>query len=101
MSRSLELTILLVLIAVGNAACTINGCSSCSTTLTNGAFVETCYSCSTGFSLSGGKCDIDVGLLVGISLGSVGFVAAMIACFCFCNAYFKQVNKKPTEFNLK
>lgn len=101
MGRPTELTMMLLLVAVANSACTLNGCSSCSTTLTNGAFVETCYSCGTGFSLSAGKCDIDVGLLVGISLGSVGFVAAMIACFCFCNNYFKKANKKPTEFNLK
>lgn len=96
------MVILLCLVYLLNADCSTSGCQACTTALVGSAFVETCSQCGTGFVVtSSGGCDFDTGLVIGVGVGAILIIALQISCFCFCRMYFKEVQKKKTQYTLE
>ena len=79
-----------LLISLATSFCKTAGCNDCSTTLVSQVFTESCLICNTGYILnpSTSKCDFDIGLVTGVSIGAVIIVIVQITCFCICRAYF-------------
>ena len=92
---------ILLLLALANSACKLQGCNTCTNSFTGGLYVETCEACNTGFILSSGACTFDIGLVTGVSLGAIIIVVIQISCFCFCRAYFQQQHKRKIQFTLE
>lgn len=92
---------LFFLVCLLKGDCSTSGCLSCTTALVGSSFVETCTACGTGFKVSvNGGCDFDVGLVLGVGIGAIIIIALQISCFCFCRMYFKQVQKKKSQYTL-
>ena len=96
-----QLLVLLLIVSVANAACKGVGCSTCTTSIVSGNYVEVCEQCTTGYLLISSACTFDVGLVTGVSIGALIVTIVQISCFCFCRAYFKHMHKRNIQFTLQ
>lgn len=103
LSNCLRLLSLLLFLLGQVQCCQDKYCSNCNTYLNSGTIMETCFECSSGYSLndSGTGCIQNAGLIIGIAIGAAAAIVVQIVVYIICRVKFNEINKKRTEVSLE